>query len=184
MTAESSTAGPRTPHDGTHKRKRGAAKQQVARPRVAHIGHDVATRFGLYPAPVAVYLAERYDDAREHGHQIEGVQHHLLIGHVQTVARQPPVAKYNECGHKQYAKQQVVATAPTLFALEVEYGMGHQEGDGGVEQYVYYYAGIVAVGSEAAGHLQAVVYHQQHGGGHERPARFFVLAVDYGHLKA
>ena len=47
-----------------------------------------------------------------------------------------------------------------------------------------YYAGIVAVGSEAAGHLQAVVYHQQHGGGHERPARFFVLAVDYGHLKA
>lgn len=96
----------------------------------------------------------------------------------------PPVAKCNECGHKQYAKQQVVATAAALFALEVEYGMGHQEGDGGVEQYVYYYAGIVAVGSEAAGHLQAVVYHQQHGGGHERPARFFVLAVDYGHLKA
>lgn len=124
------------------------------------------------------------DDAREHGHQIEGVQHHLLIGHVQTVAPQPPAAKCNECGHKQYAKQQVVATAPTLFALEVEYGMGHQEGGGGVEQYVYYRAGIVAVGSEAAGHLQAVVYHQQHGGGHERPARFFVLAVDYGHLKA
>ena len=62
--------------------------------------------------------------------------------------------------------------------------MGHQEADRGVEQYVYYQAGIVAVGPEATGHLQGVVCHQQPIGGHERPARLFVLTVDYGHLKA